>query len=152
MVNQQSVLKKQGIFYRAVPMIITTVFFFLVVPLEQFSGFQALSPLLVLTGLILFIDGIVLFFEMFRNLPDAGNHAGAKTGAYLFGIMGIILLALGIGSLTGYFDPFDNLGNYEVTLLLTVVLGITMIIQYISIHPILFMGKRNASHAIKTGY
>jgi len=151
MVNQQSVLKKQGIFYRAVPMIITVVFFFMVAPFEQLSLFQALNPLLVLTGLVLFIDGIVLFFEMFRNLPDANNHAGAKTGAYLFGIMGIILLALGIGSLTGYYDAFDDLNNYEITLLLTVVLGITIIIQYVSIHPILFMGKRNASHAIRTG-
>lgn len=150
MVNQQSILKKQGIFYRAVPLIITTIFFFMIAPIEQLSFFQALNPLLIFVGTILFIDGIVLFFEMFRNLPDASNHAGAKTGAYLFGIMGIILLVIGTGSITGFYDPFASMGSDAITLLLSAVLGITIIIQYISIHPILFQGKRNLSHAIRT--
>jgi len=150
LVDQIALLKKKGIFYRAVPLIFTTLFFFMVAPLEQLAPFQALNPLLVFVGTLLFIDGIILFIEFARNLPDAGNHTGAKTGAYIFLIMAIILVAFGIGSITGFYDPFDDISNYEITLLLTAILGITALIQYVSIHPIIFMGKRNASHAIRT--
>lgn len=122
----------------------------MVAPIPQLQVFQALSPLLIFTGTILFIDGIVLIFEFFRNLPDAGNHLGAKSGAYMFLTMGIIVLAFGVGSLTGFYDPFAHAtGNIEITLLLAVILGLTAIVQYTSVHPFLFSKKKNLSHMIR---
>ena len=155
MPNQLNIIKKKDIFYRAVPLILTTIFLLLSLGnlgIDELSMLSALNPLLVLVGTILFIDGIVLIFEFFRNLPDAGNHLGAKSGAYMFLGMGIIVIAFGIGSITGFYDPFTgSQNNYEITLLLVAVLGLTAIVQYISVHPFLFTNKRSASHMIRSG-
>ena len=152
MPNQTNVLLKKDTFYRAVPLILTTIFFFMVAPIPQLEIFQALSPLLIFTGTILLIDGIVLIFEFFRNLPDAGNHLGAKSGAYMFLVMGMIVLAFGVGSITGFYDPFANVqSNYEITLLLTAVLGLTAMVQYVSVHPFLFTKKKSFAHMARSG-
>ena len=150
MPNQLDVLLKKDTFYRAVPLILTTIFFLMVAPIPQLQIFQALSPLLIFTGTVLLIDGIILIFEFFRNLPDAGNHIGAKTGAYMFLVMGVVVLAFGVGSITGFYDPFENVqSNAELTVLLAVVLGLTAVVQYTSVHPFLFTKKRSLAHQLR---
>ena len=143
------VLQKKDFLYRSIPLVITALFFFMIAPIPQLAFMRNVEPVMLFAGTILFVDGIILIVEMFRNLPDAGNHMGAKTGAYLFGIMGAIVLIFAVAIITDQYNPFDNMGENAIILTLTAILGITAIVQYASIHPMLFHGKKNLAKVIR---
>ncbi len=150
MVNQSKVLLNQDIMYRAIPLTVTIVLFLMIAPIPALSFMRNIDPVLMLAGLILFIDAVVLLVEFFRNLPDAGSHNGAKTGAYMFLVMSIILFIF--GGATMFFDdynPFANASGDITNLTLTAILGITALVMYTSVHPLLFTKSNTLAHAIR---
>jgi hypothetical protein len=150
MVDQISVLAKKDVLYRSVPLVFTAIFFLMIAPIPQLQFIRNVDPVVIFSGTLLFVDGLILIVEMFRNLPDARNHLGAKTGAYLFGIMGIIVFAFGFVSITGLYDPFIDTDATTTNLTLTAILGITSIVMYSSVHPMIFHGKRNLASLVRS--
>ena len=104
---------------------------------------------LIVVSTILFIDGILLIIEGFRNLPDAGSRI-AKTGAMFFFIVGVGVLIFGISVFTEY-NPFENKTSIEIVTILSIILGITVLVQFTAIFPFIFQ-KRNLAHLLKSGF
>ena len=117
-------------------LIFTVAFFLQIAPIEQLEPIRNIEPIVLWSGLLLLFVGGVFIVEFVRNLPDAGNHAGAKTGAYMFLVLSIITLLYGALTFSGVFNPFENAGSTDIPNFgLSILLGIVSIILYASIHP-----------------
>lgn len=151
MVDQLSLLAKKDILYRLIPLVFTTLFFLMIAPIQQLQFIRNADPVLTFSGTLLLIVGLIFIIEFFRNLPDAKSHAGAKSGALLFLVMGIITMIFGVLAISELYDPFTNAGveNAE-NLLLTALLGLSSLILFVAIVPLLH-GKKSLAHAIRTG-
>ena len=122
----------------------------MIIPIDDLGFIQNANLGILLVSTILFIDGILLIVEGFRNLPDAGSKV-AKTGAMFFFAIGAGILLFGITVFTGNYDPFDNKSDIEIITVLSVLLGITVFIQFVAIFP-LFFHKKNLAHLAKSGF
>ena len=149
MVNQISFIVKKDILFRAVPLIFTVIFFLQIAPFPQLQFMRNVEPIQVWSGTLLLINGFVMVIEYFRNLPDAGNHLGAKSGAYIFLIMGIIAFLFGFATTTGLYDPFANASETVVNTTLTILLGLSAVILYASVHPSLFHQKHTLAKLLR---
>jgi len=69
---------------------------------------------------------------------------------FFFGI-GVAILIFGITIFTGNYDPFENKSDIEIITILSVLLGVTVFIQFVAIFP-LFFHKRNLGHLAKSGF
>lgn len=135
--------------YRATPFILTSILLIMILPFKELSSIQNMNVGLIVVSTILFIDGILLIIEGFRNLPDAGSRI-AKTGAMFFFIVGVGVLIFGISVFTEY-NPFENKTSIEIVTILSIILGITVLVQFTAIFPFIFQ-KRNLAHLLKSGF
>lgn len=149
MVNQLTVIASKDLLYRAVPLVFTLLFFLQIAPFKELYFMRNIEPVQLWSGTLLFIDGFVMIVEFFRNLPDAGNHLGAKSGAYIFLIMGIIAFGFGFASVTGLYDPLASMSEPVSNTTLTILLGLSSVILYASVHPSIFHQKRNLAKLIR---
>ena len=149
MVNQISVIASKDLLYRSVPLVFTLLFFMQIAPFKELYFMRNVEPVLLWSGTLLLIDGFVMLVEFFRNLPDTGNHLGAKSGAYIFLVMGLIAFVFGIASLTGLYDPLADMSPSVANTTLTILLGLSTIILYASVHPSIFHQKRNLAHLLR---
>ena len=135
--------------YRATPFILTSILLIMILPFKELSSIQNMNVGQIVVSTILFIDGILLIIEGFRNLPDAGSRI-AKTGAMFFFIVGVGVLIFGISVFTEY-NPFENKTSIEIVTILSIILGITVLVQFTAIFPFIFQ-KRNLAHLLKSGF
>ena len=149
MPNQITILARKDLLFRAVPLLFTVIFFLQIAPIPQLQFMRNVDPIQIWSSTLLLVDGFVLVIEFFRNLPDVGNHLGAKSGAYIFLIMGIIAFLFGIFTLSGIYDPFANTSEAVTNTTLTIMLGLTSVIMYASVHPALFHQKKNLAKLIR---
>ena len=149
MTNQSSNQLHKELVYRATPFILTSILLIMILPIKELSSIQNMNVGLIVVSAILFIDGILLIIEGFRNLPDAGSKV-AKTGAIFFFIVGAGVLLFG-GSIFTEYNPFENKTSIEIVTILSVILGITVLVQFTAIFP-LFFHKRNLGHLVKSGF
>ncbi len=149
MVNQNNILLDKSILFRAVPLVFTVLFFVQIAPIPQLQFIHNAEPIVLWSSTLLFIVGLVFIVEFFRNLPDTGNHNGAKTGAYMFLVMGLIAFGFGFADIAGIYDPFSN-NNDTLNLLLSLLLGLSSIILYISLHPSIFHRKRTLAQLVRS--
>ena len=147
--NQSSNQLHKELVYRATPFILTSILLLMILPFKELSFIQNMNVGLIVISAILFIDGILLIIEGFRNLPDAGSKV-AKTGAMFFFIVGAGVLLFG-GSIFTEYNPFENKTSIEIVTILSVILGITVLVQFTAIFP-LFFHKRNLGHLVKSGF
>lgn len=150
MPNQNSAKLYKELAYRATPFVLTSIILLMIIPIDDLGFIQNANLGILLVSTILFIDGILLIVEGFRNLPDAGSKV-AKTGAMFFFAIGAGILLFGITVFTGNYDPFDNKSDIEIITVLSVLLGITVFIQFVAIFP-LFFHKKNLAHLAKSGF
>ena len=149
-INQNSAKLYKELAYRATPFVLTSIILLMILPIDELGFIQNANLGILLVSTILFIDGILLIVEGFRNLPDAGSKV-AKTGAMFFFAIGAGILLFGITVFTGNYDPFDNKSDIEIITILSVLLGITVFIQFVAIFP-LFFHKKNLAHLTKSGF
>ena len=149
MTNQSSNQLHKELVYRATPFILTSILLIMILPIKELSSIQNMNVGLIVVSAILFIDGVLLIIEGFRNLPDAGSKV-AKTGAIFFFIVGAGVLIFG-GSIFTEYNPFENKTSIEIVTILSVILGITVLVQFTAIFP-LFFHKRNLGHLVKSGF
>ena len=149
MTNQSSNQLHKELVYRATPFILTSILLIMILPIKELSSIQNMNVGLIVISAILFIDGVLLIIEGFRNLPDAGSKV-AKTGAIFFFIVGAGVLIFG-GSIFTEYNPFENKTSIEIVTILSVILGITVLVQFTAIFP-LFFHKRNLGHLVKSGF
>jgi hypothetical protein len=149
MPNQSSNQLHKELVYRATPFILTSILLIMILPIKELSSIQNMNVGLIVISAILFIDGVLLIIEGFRNLPDAGSKV-AKTGAIFFFIVGAGVLIFG-GSIFTEYNPFENKTSIEIVTILSVILGITVLVQFTAIFP-LFFHKRNLGHLVKSGF
>ena len=147
--NQSSNQLHKELVYRATPFILTSILLIMILPIKELSSIQNMNVGLIVVSAILFIDGVLLIIEGFRNLPDAGSKV-AKTGAIFFFIVGAGVLIFG-GSIFTEYNPFENKTSIEIVTILSVILGITVLVQFTAIFP-LFFHKRNLGHLVKSGF
>ena len=147
--NQSSNQLHKELVYRATPFILTSILLIMILPIKELSSIQNMNVGLIVISAILFIDGVLLIIEGFRNLPDAGSKV-AKTGAIFFFIVGAGVLIFG-GSIFTEYNPFENKTSIEIVTILSVILGITVLVQFTAIFP-LFFHKRNLGHLVKSGF
>lgn len=147
--NQSSNQLHKELVYRATPFILTSILLIMILPFKELSSIQNMNVGLIVVSTILFIDGILLIIEGFRNLPDAGSRI-AKTGAMFFFIVGVGVLIFGISVFTEY-NPFENKTSIEIVTILSIILGITVLVQFTAIFPFIFQ-KRNLAHLLKSGF
>ncbi len=150
MANQSSAKLRKELAYRATPFVFTSIFLLMILPFKELGIIQNMSVGILFASVILFIDGILLVIEGFRNMPDAGSSV-AKTGAIFFFVIGAGLLLFGGAIFSGNYDPFVNQSNIEIAVVLSVLLGLTILIQLLAIFP-LFFHKRNLAHLAKSGF
>ena len=148
--NQSSNQLHKELVYRATPFILTSILLIMILPIKELSSIQNMNVGLIVVSAILFIDGILLIIEGFRNLPDAGSKV-AKTGAIFFFIVGAGVLLFGLTLITDTYNPFENKTSIEIVTILSVILGITVLVQFTAIFP-LFFHKRNLGHLVKSGF
>ena len=140
-------LQKKFILMKSVLLVFSVLFFLMIAPIPQLEVIRNIDPVLLWSGSLLLFVGLVLLIEFFRNLPDAGNHTGAKTGAYMFLVLGVIALLYGILTFTGTYNAFEFAGTTDIPNFgLTILLGIVSAILYASIHPEIFHHKTLAKH------
>jgi len=150
LVNQSSNRLHKELVYRATPFVLTSILLLMIIPIKEISFIQNMNVGLIVITAILFIDGILLIIEGFRNLPDAGSKI-AKTGAMFFFIVGAGVLLFGLTLITDTYNPFENKTSFEIVTILSVILGITVLVQFTAIFPFLFQ-KKNLAHLLKSGF
>ena len=150
MPNQSSNQLHKELVYRATPFILTSILLIMILPIKELSSIQNMNVGLIVISAILFIDGVLLIIEGFRNLPDAGSKV-AKTGAIFFFIVGAGVLLFG-GSIFTEYNPFENKTSIEIVTILSVILGITVLVQFTAIVPFAFFHKRNLAHLAKSWF
>ena len=150
MPNQNSAKLYKELAYRATPFVLTSIILLMILPIDELGFIQNANLGILLVSTILFIDGILLIVEGFRNLPDVGSKI-AKTGAMFFFAIGAGILLFGITIFTGTYDPFENKSDIEIITVLSVLLGVTVFIQFVAIFP-LFFHKKNLAELVKSGF
>ena len=121
---------------KLVPLVFTTILFFILFPVEQVDVLRDTDPLAIFTAVILFVAGIVLLIDFARNWADAKNHNGAKSGAIVFLIMGIALMLYGGAELFGFYNIYTDAGNETaLNIILVILLGGASIMLYAGAHP-----------------
>ena len=141
---------RKELIYRTIPFVLTTIILLMILPIDELEFIQSMNLGILLASTILLIDGILLIVEGFRNLPDVGSKI-AKTGAMFFFAIGAGILLFGITIFTGTYDPFENKSDIEIITVLSVLLGVTVFIQFVAIFP-LFFHKKNLAHLAKSGF
>ena len=141
---------RKELIYRIIPFVLTSIILLMILPIDELEFIQSMNLGILLASTILLIDGILLIVEGVRNLPDSGTKV-AKTGAVFFFAIGAGILLFGITVFTGNYDPFDNKSDIEIITVLSVLLGITVFIQFVAIFP-LFFHKKNLAHLTKSGF
>ncbi len=142
---------RKELIYRIIPFVLTSIILLMILPIDELGFIQNMNLGVLLVSTILLIDGILLIVEGVRNLPDVGSK-GAKTGAIIFFVIGGGILIFGIGIITGEYDPFENKNDIEIITVLSVLLGVTVLIQFIAFAPFAIFHKRNLAHLIKSGF
>ena len=138
MSSQGKLLLKKDILLKLIPLVFVSLFFIQIAPIEQFSFISNVDFVHAWSGILLLFVGGIFFIEYLRNKPDTGNSKKAKTGAYMFLGIAFITLGYGIATLTGFFDPMQYAGDSEILNLgLTIILGISALLLYASVHPTL---------------
>ena len=137
--------------YRTIPFVLTTIILLMILPIDELGFIQNMNLGILLASTILFIDGILLIVEGFRNLPDSGTKV-AKTGAMFFFVIGAGILVFGLTIFTGNYDPFENKNSLEIATILSILLGITALIQFVAFAPFAIFHKRNLAHLMKSGF
>jgi len=151
MPNQTSAMLRKELIYRIIPFVLTSIILLMILPIDELEFIQSMNLGILLASTILLIDGILLIVEGVRNLPDSGTKV-AKTGAVFFFAIGAGILVFGIAIFSGEYDPFENKSDVEIITILSVLLGVTVLIQFIAFVPFAIFHKRNLAHLMKSGF
>ena len=120
---------RKELIYRTIPFVLTTIILLMILPIDELEFIQSMNL------------GILL---------DVGSKI-AKTGAMFFFAIGAGILLFGITIFTGTYDPFENKSDIEIITVLSVLLGVTVFIQFVAIFP-LFFHKKNLAELVKSGF
>ena len=142
---------RKELIYRIIPFVLTSIILLMILPIDELEFIQSMNLGILLASTILLIDGILLIVEGVRNLPDSGTKV-AKTGAVFFFAIGAGILVFGIAIFSGEYDPFENKSDVEIITILSVLLGATVLIQFIAFAPFAIFHKRNLAHLMKSGF
>jgi hypothetical protein len=140
--SANSLAMKREIILKMIPLALVTLFFIQIAPVDQFSIISNVDFVHAWSGVLLLFVGLIFLIEYFKNKPDAGHSKKAKSGAYMFLGISVITRIYGGATLFGFFDPMANAGNSEILNLgLTIILGISALLLYASVHPTIITHK-----------
>lgn len=136
------ILQKKSILYKLVLLVLNLILFFYLLPIAELNTLRMINPLVLLTSTIIFLTGIALLIEFFRNWSDAKEHNGARSGSAPFLIMGIALFLFGIAYFFGGYNIYAGAGQENaLNVVLVILLGGASVVLYYGAHPEIFHGK-----------
>lgn len=144
------ILQEKAIMLKLVPLVFTLILFFYMIPIAQLDTLREKDPLVVFTSTILFVAGIAIMIDFYRQWSDAKAHNGARGGAITYLVIGITLLVFGGANFTEIYDVFDLAGqDTALNIILTILLGATSVTLYVHVHPEI-RRRKTLAHTVRT--
>lgn len=138
MVDQATVIARRSIALKLFGLVLIIIAIANTLQVEALAGFQQISLEIKFYSAVTMFAGLILIIEGLRNLPVAKDHFGAKTGAYIFLVLGVITIIFGTSIMMSFVDV-DNLGQWGF--LYDGLLGFAGLMLFIAVLPEIINGK-----------